>query len=46
MTEGLIILSDFFLKSIRVLLASDSSNVFLYLKKYQQKHLYTSSLFI
>lgn len=45
MTEWLIILSEFFLKSIRVFLTSDSS-VFLYLKKYLQKCLYTTSLFI
>lgn len=46
MTEWLIILSGFFLKSLRVSLTSDSSNVFLYLKKYQQKCLYTIPLFI
>lgn len=45
MTEWLIILSEFLLKSVRVLLTSDSSNVFLYLKKYQQQCLYISSLF-
>lgn len=44
--NDLLFYQSFFLKSRRVLLTSYSSNVFLYLKKYQQKCLYTSPLFI